>query len=1564
MDRIWSSVESFLNHCSGTHQLEIQDSHSAALRRLFKDPKKVSDLKRIHYKLEKDLTNMTPLPPSTSNAQRIKQRKKLFLTQVENLSRQDPVKSSPPDRIPREEPPVFASRPSFSRGESFAPTSFASPSTSSLSSSSSFSLPASKKTSSSNPKSSELASSSNSTRSSSFSRSPPFSSPHSKSCADPGTPPWLKTPPKRNRTLDQSETESEVDSPEKRLRLINRTGVGRTSRDASPCRQVDTEDQEESADLWLKLGSLDVEAEVQDWAEAESSIDAALNEAEDSKEEKESGAMIQSQPANIDPPKDDQGGQNPASQAFNVIADPGVRLKIMRAQSDGRKCVPFGTQFYLSALVTNGHISWDDLNITSGINAIRAESNLESMRNLFKQDIQHSIWEESSSKGIISRELLAQEAEIYHELDRESEALKRDRFSGLGFTEGSPDGSKQYGGNVIFEGKISTMTPKRATKLREFEISLYPPRLGQSCRFTRRYGSERFLRLKLDQAFLRDAQNHSVGWEKRREVQEELKAFLLRPFLLLGRIYKLLHTKSDTIWLLQVDERSNQPFAPLSPSLDWRTKPLSASTSISTSSSSCSTFLSSSSSPPFSSSSSNPSSSHPLEIRTIWDFVDKHGPFELNTSSLMLKYLQRLTLGFLTSFPAAVVDKIKVEEDLYGERLVVGEGESAKGREERKMMTDGAAPASHSIMKAIAESLDSHVIPSAFQARVCGAKGVWFLDPTTRAELSDTARQAPRTITVRPSQLKLESGAFEKVDPSQRIIDLLTPARTYHPCTLSKQIIMLLANNGVPVSVFQEIQRKQLEQILEDFSNWEGPEWAVRHRLTVAIESHCNVEAGKIKRSMSDSEARAQGYFSRVEEDARGERQRDAEFESEKDLFFTVQGRHKWNSMPLSKANCACEMLLAGFHPQRCYYLADLLQSIAKNSIEKVVRRFSLPISKSAEAICIPDPVGVLEPDEIQFRFGDPVTDEETKLRLWHVPEGDVLVTRHPCLLPTDIRKVKSVLRSELKDYHHVVVFSVKGQRPLADLLSGGDYDGDTVRVFWGQDLVGPFENQPLRFTESPFKISDVFHKSELTVQDFLEANRDKDPSSRDQSLIELLIKPIFSYELKGILGNMHLCASYRWGCESKEAVELAHKFNQCMDGPKTGLEMKPEIRKQDTKKFHFKLPEWGEKETVLTRWKKENPFSHSTIETLQPIKRDPKLPVSVLDCLWKSGLEEQVRLGRIFREKLESSGSCSSGMEGSQGEEEEDTDLSHPWREAISKGRLQPWVKRYIVNHVEECFRIYKETNLHILRSHDLGDDLGGRGGRNGESFGRETRRSKSPFKKWFSMPERPSLVGEEGEEGEEDEEIAFLELWCKSTELQNQRKAPSATSETPTASEKKATTCFSRTKSSLDPFLPSTSGWDHEGEDEEALLPVTKKPPVQHHRHQKVKFMETIAEVGQLFSSFPPITLGGAQDPKVENPLWIPPSNSTETITIHPETSLTRLELEDLALLRASYAYVHSLARKRSKFFFQLAYRWALELKTRGLSQPSPPAWIGLPYQSFDIMRVRRKVVVGWQA
>jgi len=60
---------------------------------------------------------------------------------------------------------------------------------------------------------------------------------------------------------------------------------------------------------------------------------------------------------------------------------------------------------------------------------------------------------------------------------------------------------------------------------------------------------------------------------------------------------------------------------------------------------------------------------------------------------------------------------------------------------------------------------------------------------------------------------------------------------------------------------------------------------------------------------------------------------------------------------------------------------------------------------------------------------------------------ANVLIARNPCLHPGDLRKLKAVDKPELSHLSDCIVFSTRGPRPAADMMSGGDLDGDTCKL-------------------------------------------------------------------------------------------------------------------------------------------------------------------------------------------------------------------------------------------------------------------------------------------------------------------------------------------------------------------------------------------------------------------------------------------------------------------------------------------------------------------------------------
>lgn len=98
------------------------------------------------------------------------------------------------------------------------------------------------------------------------------------------------------------------------------------------------------------------------------------------------------------------------------------------------------------------------------------------------------------------------------------------------------------------------------------------------------------------------------------------------------------------------------------------------------------------------------------------------------------------------------------------------------------------------------------------------------------------------------------------------------------------------------------------------------------------------------------------------------------------------------------------------------------------------------------------------------------------------VLEGTCIVGRNPSLHPGDIRVVQAVDCPKLRHLRDVVVFPIKGDRPVPSMLSGGDLDGDDFFVIWDQTLIPKIWNWcPMDFTpRQPLELSRDVNANDL----------------------------------------------------------------------------------------------------------------------------------------------------------------------------------------------------------------------------------------------------------------------------------------------------------------------------------------------------------------------------------------------------------------------------------------------------------------------------------------------------
>jgi regulator of nonsense transcripts 1 len=110
---------------------------------------------------------------------------------------------------------------------------------------------------------------------------------------------------------------------------------------------------------------------------------------------------------------------------------------------------------------------------------------------------------------------------------------------------------------------------------------------------------------------------------------------------------------------------------------------------------------------------------------------------------------------------------------------------------------------------------------------------------------------------------------------------------------------------------------------------------------------------------------------------------------------------------------------------------------------KKSTQRCRIFVLQSRLLFGVCDAWGVLEEGECAVK----VTMENNG-QAYTLNNTEVLVTRNPCLHPGDLQKFRVVHRPELSHLVDCIVFSTKGERPGADLMSGGDLDGDQCQHF------------------------------------------------------------------------------------------------------------------------------------------------------------------------------------------------------------------------------------------------------------------------------------------------------------------------------------------------------------------------------------------------------------------------------------------------------------------------------------------------------------------------------------
>ncbi|EQC30276.1 hypothetical protein SDRG_12126 [Saprolegnia diclina VS20] len=148
------------------------------------------------------------------------------------------------------------------------------------------------------------------------------------------------------------------------------------------------------------------------------------------------------------------------------------------------------------------------------------------------------------------------------------------------------------------------------------------------------------------------------------------------------------------------------------------------------------------------------------------------------------------------------------------------------------------------------------------------------------------------------------------------------------------------------------------------------------------------------------------------------------------------------------------------------------------------------------------------------------------------------VVGRHPSLHPGDLRVLTYMMVPALCHLFDVLVFSSRGQRPVTDMMSGGDMDGDLYFCLWDQRLVPAQDVPPMQPPAASLGIPP--------------------PSSAPgiQGIQDHFIR-FLAHDNLGMISNMHLAIADNSVHKAYDvrALELAEAHAIAVDFAKSGIE-------------------------------------------------------------------------------------------------------------------------------------------------------------------------------------------------------------------------------------------------------------------------------------------------------------------------------------------------------------------------------------------------------------------------
>ncbi|CAD8123706.1 unnamed protein product [Paramecium sonneborni] len=260
-----------------------------------------------------------------------------------------------------------------------------------------------------------------------------------------------------------------------------------------------------------------------------------------------------------------------------------------------------------------------------------------------------------------------------------------------------------------------------------------------------------------------------------------------------------------------------------------------------------------------------------------------------------------------------------------------------------------------------------------------------------------------------------------------------------------------------------------------------------------------------------------------------------------------------------------------------------VISKLKQRGLMQLRKKTTILVEKAARVLGIIDEHQILQPNEIYCLVQDENNEQQIE------PEniqGEVLVTRNPCLHPGDIKKLKALSTQEILQRNHgknpysqlinCLIFPANGNS-LPCQIAGGDLDGDLYFICWDNRLLPPQLVKPMIYDEK--KINSVNSKK----MDFKDNNKKFHENTDRNFDLKNMFDFLFLYlnsETLGMIDNSHLAQADKSEKKANDpnCLELAELHAEAVDFVKTGKQVF-----LDLKLLSKIFPDYMEKEQSVT---------------------------------------------------------------------------------------------------------------------------------------------------------------------------------------------------------------------------------------------------------------------------------------------------------------------------------------------------------------------------------------------